>query len=233
MTNLFSHACPTRAPGDQTRIGNILNTLLVGPATIPAPSPPPPKDKEDNDGWTEVGKSGKQKGRKGSDKEELPISLSSLVLSPMELISESYMVPSYLQSPNSAALPAHVTQDISITANGWNSRGGVPLYTSEWVETPLYDPSSNGHGGNTDANGSGNVNGDHAGARQEKAFAVDCEMVQTDEGKELARVCVVDYWTREVVYDQLVKPARPILDYLTQYAPPTSLLFPFSSHSSK
>jgi len=39
----------------------------------------------------------------------------------------------------------------------------------------------------------------------------------TEDGKELTRVCLIDYFTGEVEYDQLVKPTKPITDYLTRY----------------
>ena len=62
-----------------------------------------------------------------------------------------------------------------------------------------------------------------------RAFALDCEMVQTSAGAELARVSVVLLVTDKngyhstdeseektvVILDELVKPRRPILDYLT------------------
>lgn len=62
-----------------------------------------------------------------------------------------------------------------------------------------------------------------------RIFALDCEMVQTSIGSELARVSVVmlvsdekgNYSVDEskvetaIVLDELVKPRRPILDYLT------------------
>ena len=37
------------------------------------------------------------------------------------------------------------------------------------------------------------------------------------DGKALTRVCVIDFDTGKVVYDQLVKPPSPITDYLTRY----------------
>lgn len=69
----------------------------------------------------------------------------------------------------------------------------------------------------------------HDKHRNQKIFALDCEMVQTAAGPELARVSVVllvpdsdgHYNTDEpeekivVVLDELVKPRRPILDYVT------------------
>ena len=48
-------------------------------------------------------------------------------------------------------------------------------------------------------------------------FAVDCEMVQTRAGLELARVSLVDE-NLQCVYDKLVKPDNPVLDYKTEYS---------------
>jgi RNA exonuclease 1 len=38
----------------------------------------------------------------------------------------------------------------------------------------------------------------------------------TEDGKELTRVCVIDAYTEKVVLDELVKPIKPITDYLTR-----------------
>ena len=48
-----------------------------------------------------------------------------------------------------------------------------------------------------------------------KCFAMDCEMVTTEDGSTLARVSVVNEKC-EVVYDTLVMPEKKITDYLTQ-----------------
>merc|ERR1719491_2633973 len=57
---------------------------------------------------------------------------------------------------------------------------------------------------------------------QNRCFALDCEMVQTSIGHELARVTLLlfspstdDKERYEVVIDELVKPRRPVLNYLT------------------
>ncbi|KAG6861476.1 hypothetical protein C0995_016255 [Termitomyces sp. Mi166 len=55
-----------------------------------------------------------------------------------------------------------------------------------------------------------------------KIYAIDCEMCMTEDGKELARVSIIDYYTQKVVYDQLVKPAKPVIDYLTRWSGITS-----------
>lgn len=49
---------------------------------------------------------------------------------------------------------------------------------------------------------------------QNDVFAVDCEMVFTNAGRELARVTVVDF-TEAIVYDKLVSPTNYVYDYNT------------------
>lgn len=48
-------------------------------------------------------------------------------------------------------------------------------------------------------------------------FAVDCEMVETSKGLELARVSIVNE-SLECIYDTLVKPDLPVLDYKTKFS---------------
>lgn len=46
---------------------------------------------------------------------------------------------------------------------------------------------------------------------------MDCEMVTTTKGLELARVSLVDY-NFEPVFDSFVKPTNPIINYNTRYS---------------
>ncbi|KAJ5874975.1 uncharacterized protein N7529_003405 [Penicillium soppii] len=49
-------------------------------------------------------------------------------------------------------------------------------------------------------------------------FALDCEMCVTEGGQsELTRISMVG-WDGEVVLDELVKPPRPVVNYLTRYS---------------
>jgi DNA polymerase III epsilon subunit-like protein len=69
---------------------------------------------------------------------------------------------------------------------------------------------------------------DRAAPRKEKSwqvFAMDCEMVQTTVGSELARVTLVKVVSihkedveTEVVFDEVVRPRHEILDYLTAFS---------------
>ncbi|XP_078612894.1 uncharacterized protein LOC144882762 [Branchiostoma floridae x Branchiostoma japonicum] len=48
-------------------------------------------------------------------------------------------------------------------------------------------------------------------------FAIDCEMCETEAGKELTRVSVVSE-DLKTVYNSFVKPRRPVKDYMTQFS---------------
>lgn len=50
-----------------------------------------------------------------------------------------------------------------------------------------------------------------------RTFSIDCEMCMSDNGHVLTRCSVVNF-EEELIYDKLVKPDVPIIDYLTKYS---------------
>ncbi|KAI0061326.1 ribonuclease H-like protein [Artomyces pyxidatus] len=151
VARTFSHACPTKAPGETTRMHSVLSTFFHGPV------------------------SGEEKKKRvlqriAADRavEKDP---AQYALTVEQMIENDYPIPSYMA-------------DVFEKPSGW-------------VETP--EPSST-------ATGSPII------------YAIDCEMCLTEGGKELARVCLIDFNSGKVLYDQLVKPSSPITDYLTRFS---------------
>lgn len=85
-------------------------------------------------------------------------------------------------------------------ANGWGASKMTPVAVDGWARAPK--PAADLE----------------ASSAQPVVLALDCEMVNIASGKGLARIAVVDFWTEELLMDELVKPTEEILDYVTQYA---------------
>ncbi|KAF5120791.1 hypothetical protein DV495_001459 [Geotrichum candidum] len=51
-----------------------------------------------------------------------------------------------------------------------------------------------------------------------KVFGLDCEMCEAASGKVVTRITLVSNHDRKTIYDELVKPEEPIIDYLTRYS---------------
>ncbi|KAI6021580.1 hypothetical protein BKA83DRAFT_4284172 [Pisolithus microcarpus] len=162
IASTFSHACPTRAPGDHTRMYSVLGAFFQGPV------------------------SGEEKRKRiearlaseraaGKDP-------SQYVLTLQEMIENDYPIPSYMA-------------DVFEKPPGWVE---TPRSEQDFI---LSIP-----------------------AKRPRVYAVDCEMCETEDGKELARVCVIEYESGIVVYDKLVKPPKPVTDYLTRWSGITDTL---------
>ncbi|KAJ3558462.1 hypothetical protein NM688_g908 [Phlebia brevispora] len=151
ISKTFSHACPTHAPGDQTRMHSVLSAFFQSPV------------------------SGEEKKRRILERvaserthEKSPLRYT---LSLGQMLENDYPLPSYMAD--------------------------VFEKPPEWLETPQSSANS---------------------SKQARILAMDCEMCQTEFGKELARVCLIDFASGIVVYDKLVKPKNPIIDYLTRWS---------------
>ncbi|KAI3612322.1 ribonuclease h [Moniliophthora roreri] len=158
INSTFSHACPTRAPGDHMRMHSVLSTFFNGPI------------------------SSTEKKRRAAEREMSEIFMnkdpSQYLLTLDQMIENDYPVPSYMA-------------DVFQKSLGW-------VETPEQPKVSLLTPNE--------------------GKPKRKIYSIDCEMCLTEDGKELARVCMIDFDTGIVVYDRLVKPAKPVIDYLTRWS---------------
>jgi hypothetical protein len=95
-----------------------------------------------------------------------------------------------------SAANGHLTLPAAVRTNTTHSQQALPENYRGYVQTelkPEREPDRHG------------------------VYALDCEMCHTTYDVELIRVAVVDH-NYQVVYDQLVKPRNPILDYNTQFS---------------
>ncbi|KAL1743792.1 hypothetical protein HDZ31DRAFT_40140 [Schizophyllum fasciatum] len=161
ISSTFSHAVPTRAPGDANRMHSVLSTFFNGPVS-------------EQERRQRMAARAASEASTANDPSRYLITLE-------QMVENDYPVPSYMadtfQKPDAA-----------------------------WVEIPREEAS---------------ILDDLQARRQPKVrsvYALDCEMCLTEDGQELARVCIIDFASDEVLYDRLVRPAKPILDYLTKWS---------------
>lgn len=114
------------------------------------------------------------------------------LLQPEALVESLYMPPSYSKHL-SIHTPIQSLERSNPPLSEWYPPTGSDL-PHGWMQTPQY------------------VLPDHA----IKCLAVDCEMVKTSLGQELARITIVNR-KLQVIYDSYVQPSAQVLDYATQY----------------
>ncbi len=113
------------------------------------------------------------------------------------LLTEEQLQENRYPRPTSNEGVAFINLEGEVTAGETQSRVSGYVSTSPWPET---GPSSSSCKPRPQA---------------ESVYALDCEMCYTTKGLQLARVSVVDMHLKPV-YEKLVKPSCPIVDYNTR-----------------
>lgn len=171
---LFSHACPTKAPGEKNRMHSGYQSFTNCPLTSGE------KDR-------------REKLRKERGQLLKTLDPSKFLLSRSQMFEQNYPIPS--SSLPTPPLPTTATSSTtSHSFEDWKKSDG-------WIEAP-YKPEEE------EAGESGKFR---------KVLGLDCEMCLTEDGSELARLSLVNQ-RGEKVYDKLVKPKKPIIDYLTRFS---------------
>ncbi|GAA5898716.1 hypothetical protein JCM8208_004739 [Rhodotorula glutinis] len=163
MQALFSHACPTKAPGERNRMHSPYQSFTTCPLTGAE------KDR-------------RERARKERGQAQRTSDPSVYLMSPEQMAEQAYPTP----SPRPSPLPTNL--DATFSFGDWKKADG-------WIEAP-YLPEKEG---------------------PKRVLGLDCEMCLTADGSELTRLSVVDLAGKRI-YDKLVKPDQPIVDYLTRYS---------------
>nr|ODN81413.1 RNA exonuclease 1 [Cryptococcus depauperatus CBS 7841] len=220
MSELFTYGCPTRAPGDKTKMHSPINQLLM--------SPMPDSVKKQIDEETQrLHQSASTLGR------HLPL---MFLLTPNQMIDNNYSLPSYLPKGNSIVIPG---------SEKWQLPEQLMQKLSGSHDAPSIDSLSANSGAVAITNSAKSVKGNtRKGDWVETAeaqnppdngiypvLAIDCEMVVSNDGDELARVSVVDFESGQTVFDHFVKPPLEITDYRTRWSGITADLLRTATHT--
>ncbi|THH05849.1 hypothetical protein EW145_g4504 [Phellinidium pouzarii] len=168
VSRTFSHACPTRAPGDALRMHSVLSAFFQGPINA-------------DERRRRVAASLKGTFYFCKDKDVDATNPLNYVLTPAQMRENDYPLPSYMRD---------VSEGLDLSMGG-----------EDWEETPNVEDEKTA-----------------SDSRPVEVFAADCEMCLTEDGKALTRISVVSYASGEVLLDELVKPPKPITDYLTKWS---------------
>ncbi|RDL38593.1 Uncharacterized protein BP5553_02933 [Venustampulla echinocandica] len=190
FADMFKLIWPVKTPGDD-RMGKMhspLHAMLTAPL---------PKDKED---------SSKHRGRKGARPAQAPpgwkdsrTPITEFLLDTEDLLENEYVLH-----------PASYTKEAEKNALAEHRRSTGVSQDHGWVDT-LVSNFDEGTAPNHEIE-----SGSLTAGRD--ILAMDCEMCMTGESEfSLTRISLVG-WDGSVVLDELVKPEKPITNYLTQYS---------------
>lgn len=189
LADMFDHIWPIKTPGDDRHAK--MHSPLAAMLTAPLV-----RTKE------EKKVKGPQPPPEGRNWKNQKTPVTELVANKDELADEGYALhPAlYKDSPTAADEAAKREASKKTAAEGWVDTPGIDKV---WA----YKPSE----------------GDKSLLQGKKVLAMDCEMCITSPAGttpqvfSLTRVSIID-WDGNTVFDELVKPAEPITDYVTPYS---------------
>lgn len=186
FADMFEYLWPVKAPGDD-KYAKLHSPLH---AMLTAPTTSVNKQRRDEK------KGGVKKAAEPAGWKDVRTPITEYIQTAEELLENEYTLhpAAYYDAEEKAAL--HDQRVRSLTAN-----------EDGWVDTSVEKYEDGTPPDNEIESGSITAG--------RKVLAMDCEMCKTDETEfSLTRISIVG-WDGSVVLDELVKPAKPIIDYLT------------------
>jgi RNA exonuclease 1 len=190
FADMFEDLWPVKTPGDDKfgKMHSPLHAILTAPLQ---------KDKDERNNKKNKKAGGVQQAKEPAGWKNSRTPITEFVHTPEELLENDYILhpAAYDDEVDKVALAAH------------RSSSGVSQEHG-WVDTLVKSFEDGSAPDNEIEQGSLTAGRD--------ILAMDCEMCMTGENEfSLTRISIVS-WDGSVVLDELVKPAKPITNYLTQ-----------------
>ncbi|CAD6571093.1 MAG: hypothetical protein ASARMPREDX12_004128 [Alectoria sarmentosa] len=190
LADIFSHLWPVQAPGD-ARYGKVHSPLdAMLKSAIPKTQEEKTEDKQIK---------GPKPAREGKSWENKRTPITAFVSSAEELEENDYTIhPASFTTPSEKEVGfQRRTKDKQTADDGWLDT------TVDKLEDGVAKDEDIEKGSVTDGR---------------NILAMDCEMCRVEDGDmALTRISLVE-WDGNVLLDELVKPDKPIVDYLTPYS---------------
>ena len=190
LAGIFTHLWPVKAPGDDRsgRVHSPLHSMLNSAIT---------KTQEDKIEEKNIKGPKPARERKGWENKRTPI--TSFVSSAAELEENEYIL-------HSASFTTLTEKEVGLEQRTRDKQTA----DDGWVDT-IVDKLEDGIAKDEDIEQGSVTNG-------RSILAMDCEMCRVEGGEmALTRISLVE-WDGNVLIDELVKPDKPIIDYLTPYS---------------
>lgn len=187
LSEMFTHVWPVKAPGDEkySKVYSPLHAMLTAPIT-----------KSQEVKMEERSVKGTKSAKEGKQWENQRTPITAFIATKDDLLENEY-----------TAHPVHFSTDEEKRREANRRRDARETQDTGWVDTAV-ESLEDGNAADKDIEQGSLTVG-------RSVFAIDCEMCKTENDETaLTRVSLVD-WNGDVILDELVKPAKPIIDYLT------------------